>query len=82
ERTLKLWRGEWGGGGMEACGLVMGEDFVAFVYPNQEPIIEAEIISKDGIKYIKGSEGIFNPAFTSARNLAREKLRQSAQAAT
>ena len=70
-KTFFFWRGEWGGGGMENCGLVSGKDFVAFVYPSDE--LNAEIITKEGVKEIRGNEGIYNPVFLEARKIALEK---------
>jgi hypothetical protein len=76
QKTLKFWRGEWGGTGMELSGVVMGKDFVAFVHPREsmwekeEGELVAEIISAGKIKSLIAPEGVFNPAFIEARNIA------------
>lgn len=72
KKTLFLWAGEWGRGGLEHCGLVTGKDFIAFVYPKEE--LCGEIITRDGISSFKGPDGIYNPLFLEARALALAKL--------
>jgi hypothetical protein len=82
EETLWLWRGEWGGGDMELYGLVMGKDFVAFVdsndgkmYDQKDGELAAEIISGGKVqKPIIAPEGVFNPAFVKAREIAHKNI--------
>jgi hypothetical protein len=77
EKTLNFWRGQWGGPLMETCGLVMGEDFVAFVHPRDlnapkegNDYVTAEIISDGRIDQIEVPVGVFNPVFLKAREIA------------
>lgn len=73
KKTLYLQRGEWGSASLEVCGLVMGEDYIAFVYPTENKEIETEIITKDKITKITLPEKIFNPLFIKARDMAVTK---------
>lgn len=75
-KRLCLWRGEfseYGGNDMEKCGLVTGENFVAFVYPREE--LTGEIITREGITpFRKWPVGILNPVFLEARDIALKRI--------
>ncbi len=78
-KTLYLQRGEWGSASLEICGLVMGESFIAFVYPTENKEIETEIITKDSISKINGPEKAFHPLFIKARDMAVTKGKAEAR---
>jgi hypothetical protein len=80
ERSLFLWKGIRGGEDMENCGAVMGRDFVAFIRPTNNALIEGEVITKQGIQQISGYERIYNPAFAVAREMALEASRKKKSA--
>lgn len=79
-RTLFMWRGQTGGGGLESVGSVMGRDFLAFVYLNDdENLIRGEIITSDSISSFKGPIGMYNPVFLEAREITRKLLAKSSE---
>jgi len=80
-KTLRFWRGEFGGLGNEIYGAVKGKDFFALVQPKrsclyqiEEGSLVAEIIKGGKVREVFGPEAMFSQVFIQARDIADRNL--------